>query len=239
MKIDILAIGIHPDDVELSSIGTLMKHADQGRSFGLLDLSQGELGTRGTAETRRAEGAASAQISGAAFRTILDIADGLFTHTPENWLKIVRQIRMHQPEIVLCNAPQDRHPDHGRAAKLVTDACFYSGLSKIETLDDEGRKQLPWRPKSVYHYIQDQQLTPDFVIDITPYWERKMEAIMAFKTQFYDSKGEVPNTPISGEDFLMFMDAKARVFGRPIQATYAEGFVAVRTPGVDNLFDLH
>ncbi len=238
MKIDILAIGIHPDDVELSSIGTLMKHADQGRSFGLLDLSQGELGTRGTAETRREEGLASAQISGAAFRTTLTIRDGLFTHTPDNWLPIVRQIRMHQPEIVLCNAPQDRHPDHGRASKLVADACFYSGLVKIETLDDEGRPQLPWRPKVVYHYIQDQQLTPDFVVDITPYWERKMATILAFKTQFYDPNGEAPNTPISGEDFIQFMEAKARVFGRPIQATYAEGFVVARTPGIDNLFDL-
>ena len=238
MKIDILAIGIHPDDVELSAIGTLLKHAAAGKTFGLLDLSQGELGTRGTAETRRAEAHESARISGAAFREISNIPDGLFTHTPEQWLKVVHFIRKYQPEIVLCNAPNDRHPDHGRAAKMVVDACFYAGLEKIETLDHEGLPQAKWRPKAVYHYIQDQQLVPDFVVDITPYWEKKMEAIMAFKTQFYDPENKLPNTPISGKDFILFMEAKARVFGRPIQATYAEGFIAARTPGVNDLFDL-
>ena len=238
MKIDILAIGIHPDDVELSAIGTLLKHAAAGKTFGLLDLSQGELGTRGTAETRRAEAQESARISGAAFREISNIPDGLFTHTPEQWLKVVHFIRKYQPEIVLCNAPNDRHPDHGRAAKMVVDACFYAGLEKIETLDHEGLPQAKWRPKAVYHYIQDQQLVPDFVVDITPYWEKKMEAIMAFKTQFYDPENKLPNTPISGKDFILFMEAKARVFGRPIQATYAEGFIAARTPGVNDLFDL-
>jgi bacillithiol biosynthesis deacetylase BshB1 len=238
MKIDILAIGIHPDDVELSAIGTLLKHAVAGKTFGLLDLSVGELGTRGTAEIRRAEAMDAARISGASFRVFSDIPDGLFTNTPEHWLKVVHFIRKYQPEIVLCNAPQDRHPDHGRAAKMVSDACFYAGLEKIETLDEAGNLQLKWRPKAVYHYIQDQQLTPDFVVDITPYWEKKMETILAFKSQFFDPSNTTPNTPISGKEFLSFMEAKARVYGRPILAEYAEGFMVARTPGVENLFDL-
>lgn len=238
MKVDILAIGIHPDDVELSAAGTLLKHAAAGRTFGLLDLSKGELGTRGTAEIRAMEAEEAAVLLGAAFRNRLDIPDGFFTQVPEQWMKVVRQIRQHQPGIVLCNAPQDRHPDHGRAAKLVLDACFYAGLTKIETLDDRGMPQAAWRPKAVYHYIQDQQLQPDFVVDITPFFEQKMKAILAFKSQFYAPEAEAPNTPISGKDFLDFMEAKARVFGRPIQAAYAEGFICARVPGVEDLFSL-
>ncbi|MFN7325767.1 MAG: bacillithiol biosynthesis deacetylase BshB1 [Chitinophagales bacterium] len=238
MKVDILAIGIHPDDVELSAAGTLLKHAVVGKTFGLLDLSKGELGTRGTAEIRAMEAEEAAVLLGAAFRNRLDIPDGFFTQVPEQWMKVVRQIRQHQPEIVLCNAPQDRHPDHGRAANLVLDACFYAGLTKIETLDDRGMPQAAWRPKAVYHYIQDQQLQPDFVVDITPFFEQKMKAILAFKSQFYAPEAEAPNTPISGKDFLDFMEAKARVFGRPIQAAYAEGFICARVPGVEDLFSL-
>ena len=238
MKVDILAIGIHPDDVELSASGTLLRHADLGKTFGLLDLSRGELGTRGTPELRAEEAQASARILKAAFRETLDIPDGLFVQGPDNWLKIIRVLRACRPEIVLCNAPDDRHPDHGRAAKMVLDACFYSGLEKIETIDSEGNKQKKWRPAAVYHYVQDKQLTPDFVVDITPYFHRKMEAIMAFRSQFYAPENEGPETPISGKDFLDFMEAKARVFGRPMNAQYAEGFISARTPGVANLFDL-
>ena len=238
MKIDILAIGIHPDDVELSAAGTLLKHAALGKTFGILDLSQGELGTRGTAAIRKAEAADAARILGAAFREISDIPDGLFTHTPDNWMKIVYYLRKYRPEIVLCNAPEDRHPDHGRAAKMTADACFYAGLQRIETQDENGNPQEKWRPKAVYHYIQDQQLTPDFVVDVTAYFPKKMEAIMAFKSQFYDPNSEGPQTPISGKDFIDFMEAKGRVFGRPIGATFAEGFILARTPGVENLFDL-
>jgi bacillithiol biosynthesis deacetylase BshB1 len=238
MKVDILAIGIHPDDVELSAAGTLLKQAALGRTFGLLDLSKGELGTRGTAEIRAIEAEEAAVLLGAAFRSRLDIPDGFCTQVPEQWMKIVRQIRQYQPGIVLCNAPQDRHPDHGRAAKLVLDACFYSGLTKIETLDDRGMPQTAWRPKAVYHYIQDQQLQPDFVVDITPFFEQKMKAIRAFKSQFYAPEAEAPSTPISGKDFLDFMEAKARVFGRSIQAAYAEGFICARVPGVEDLFSL-
>lgn len=237
-KVDILAVGIHPDDIELSASGTLLKHRALGYSFGMLDLSRGELGTRGDAETRDAEALEAARILDAQFRLILDIPDGYFVNEPEQWLKIVRVIRACQPRIVFCNAPDDRHPDHGRAAKMTTDACFYSGLSKIETVDTAGAPQLPWRPKAVYHYIQDKHLTPDFVVDIGAFFERKMQAILAFKSQFYDPAEKGPNTPISGKDFLDFMHAKARVFGRPIQAEYAEGFIFARTPGVDNIFDL-
>ncbi len=238
MKVDILAIGIHPDDVELSASGTLLRHAALGKSFGLLDLSRGELGTRGTPEIRAQEAREAARILGAVFRETLDIPDGLFVHEPTNWLKIVRCIRQYRPDIVLCNAPDDRHPDHGRAAKMAADACFYAGLAQIETFDNEGIKQEKWRPKAVYHYIQDKQLTPDFVVDITTWFPRKMEAILAFKSQFYDPNGQEPNTPISGKDFLHFMEAKGRVFGRPIGVEFAEGFINSRTPGVGNLFDL-
>lgn len=237
-KIDILAIGIHPDDVELSASGTLLRHAAQGKSFGILDLSRGELGTRGTVEIRAEEAANAAQILGAAFRQTLDIPDGLFEHKPENWLKIVQTIRACRPEVVLCNAPDDRHPDHGRASKMTLDACYYSGLEKIETLSESGEKQAPWRPRAVYQYIQDRHLSPDFVVDITPYFPQKMEAILAFRSQFFDPGGDAPNTPISGKDFLDFMEAKARVFGRSIEVEFAEGFICPRVPGVGDLFSL-
>ena len=238
MKVDILAIGIHPDDVELSASGTLLAHQAMGKSFGLLDLSAGELGTRGTPEIRKEEAMASAKLLGAAFRRQLDIPDGLFEHKPENWLKIVREIRACQPEIVLCNAIDDRHPDHGRAAKMVADACFYSGLSKIDIVGDDGFPQDKWRPKAVYHYIQDRHFKADFVVDITPYFSKKMEAILTFRSQFYEPDMKGPNTPISGKDFMDFMEGKARVFGRSIGAQYAEGFTCSRSPGVQNLFDL-
>ncbi len=238
LKVDILAIGIHPDDVELSTSGTLLRHAAQGRTFGLLDLSRGELGTRGTPEIRAAEAAEAARLLGASFRRTLNIPDGLFTYQPEHIIDIVRIIRECQPDVVLCNALEDRHPDHGRAAKMTADACFYAGLEKIETLDEAGNLQPKWRPKAVYHYIQDKQLTPDFVVDITPWFEAKMKAVLAFRSQFFDPNNTEPNTPISGQDFIDFLEAKALVFGRPIQAKYAEGFCLSRTPGVQDLFDL-
>ena len=240
MKVDILAIGVHPDDVELSASGTLLLHAAQGYRFGLLDLTKGELGSRGTPALRTREAQNAAAILGAAFREQLDLEDGFFDHSKENLLKIIRPIRQYQPEIVLCNALDDRHPDHGRAAKLVADACFYAGLAKIGTRDQSQQIQEKWRPKFVYHYVQDKQLTPDFIVDITPYFETKMKAIQAFSSQFYSPGGkkEGPSTPISGEDFLAFMEAKARVFGRPAQVQYAEGFQFSRTPAVTDLFNL-
>lgn len=237
MKVDILAIGVHPDDVELSCSGTLLKHIYLGKKAGVLDLSLGELGTRGSAELRTREATASAKILGLSFRTQLNFKDGFFENNETHIRKIIEQIRKHQPEIILCNAVSDRHPDHGRAAKLVADACFYSGLIKIET-QHEGENQNAWRPKAVYHYIQDQFLHPDFVIDVSEYIETKHKAIMAFSSQFYDPNSKEPETPISGKNFLENVNAKMSLWGRAINVRYAEGFTVCRYPGVNNLFDL-
>lgn len=237
MKVDILAIGIHPDDVELSCCGTLLKHISLGKTAGILDLTKGELGTRGNAELRTKEAMASAKILGVSFREQLDFKDGFFANDEPHQRKIIEQLRKHQPDIVLCNAVNDRHPDHGRAAKLVADACFYSGLAKIDTSID-GKLQAAWRPKAVYHYIQDQFIHPDFVVDITAFIEKKHEAIMAFSSQFYNPASKEPETPISGKDFLENLNAKMSVWGRAIGVQYAEGFTVNRYPGVKNLFDL-
>jgi N-acetylglucosamine malate deacetylase 1 len=238
MKVDILAIGIHPDDVELSASGTLLHHTHLGYTFGLLDLSRGELGTRGTPAIRKQEATDAAHILGASFRKTLDLGDGFFENNRETLLPIIAVLRACRPQIVLCNAIDDRHPDHARAAKMSADACFYAGLEKIETHDEHGVLQQKWRPQSVFHYIQDKQLTPDFVVDITPFFAKKMEAIMAFKSQFYQSETETVSTPISGKEFIDFMEAKARVFGRSINAEFAEGFTHSRTVGIENLFHL-
>jgi len=241
MKVDILAIGVHPDDIELSCSGTLLRHIEQGRTVGLLDLTRGELGSRGSAELRDQEAANSAQKMGASFRLNLKMADGLFQYSQENLLKIIEIIRWCRPTIVLANAPDDRHPDHGRAAKLTADACFYAGLLKIET-SHEGQPQQHWRPNAVYHYIQDKDLVPSFVVDITPYMEKKQELILTFRSQFFlqDSNeySEEPATPISGKDFMEFLQSKSRAFGRPIGVEFAEGFIAARTVGVNDFFNL-
>lgn len=237
MKVDILAIGVHPDDVELSCSGTLAKHIHLGKSVGILDLSLGELGTRGNPELRSKEAEASAKILGVSFRTQLQLKDGFFENNEVSQRQIIEQIRKHKPEIVLCNAISDRHPDHGRSAKLAADACFYSGLVKIETQSD-GKPQPPWRPKSIYHYIQDHYIHPDFVIDVTSFVEKKHKSIMAFSSQFYSPDSKEPETPISNEDFLASIDAKMALFGRAIGVKYAEGFTVNRYPGVNSLFDL-
>jgi bacillithiol biosynthesis deacetylase BshB1 len=241
MKLDILAIGVHPDDVELSCSGTLLKHMDMGKSVGILDLTRGELGSRGTAETRDVESKNAAEVLGVSYRKNANLADGFFTHSPDNIKKIIHFIRETKPEIVLANAISDRHPDHGRAAKLVADACFYAGLIKIETVDEQGRSQKAWRPKAVYHYIQDHNLEPDFVIDVSPYMDKKIEAILAYKTQFYnpnDKNSSMPSTPISSKAFFDFLRAKGASYGRIANFEYAEGYQVARTPGVKNLFDL-
>ncbi|MCW3076441.1 MAG: Bacillithiol biosynthesis deacetylase BshB1 [Bacteroidetes bacterium] len=237
MKVDILAIGIHPDDVELSCSGTILKHISLGKKAGILDLTLGELGTRGSAELRTKEAMQSAKILGVDFRTQLNFKDGFFTNDQTHQLRIIEQIRLHRPDIILCNAISDRHPDHGRAAKLVTDACFYSGLVKIETSFDNAA-QAAWRPKAVYHYIQDQYIHPHFVIDISDFVETKHKAIMAFSSQFYDPSSKEPETPISGKNFLENVNAKMSVWGRAINVQYAEGFTTNRYAGVNNLFDL-
>lgn len=237
MKLDILAFAAHPDDVELAASGTLMKHIALGKKVGIVDLTQGELGSRGTKETRFVEAQESSRIMGIHYRTNLKMRDGFFDLSEENKLAIVREIRRCQPEIILANAMEDRHPDHGRAGKLVSEACFLAGLQKVETFID-GVAQTAFRPKAVYHYIQDRYLTPDFAVDISEFKERKLEAILAFKTQFYDPNSTEPQTPISGKDFLDFMDSRMREFGRPIGAKFAEGFTVERCLGVESLFDL-
>jgi len=237
MKIDILAIGIHPDDVELGCSGTLVKHISMGKSAGILDLTLGELGTRGSAELRTKEAKAAAKILGVAFRTQLQFKDGFFENNEEHQRQIITYLRKHRPNFVLCNAISDRHPDHGRGAKLVADACFYSGLVKIETTLN-GEKQEAWRPKAVYHYIQDHYIHPDFVIDITDHLNKKHQAIMAFSSQFYDQNSNEPETPISSKDFLESLDSKMSIWGRAIGVRYAEGFTVDRYLGVNSLFDL-
>jgi bacillithiol biosynthesis deacetylase BshB1 len=237
MKVDILAFGAHPDDVELSAAGTILKHIQQGKKVAIVDLTQGELGSRGTIETRYREASDAAQILGVSDRVNLKMADGFFEHSQENLMKVVEQIRKYKPSIVLANAVEDRHPDHGKGSKLVSDACFLAGLPKIET-ELNGEKQEAFRPKAVYHYIQDRYLKPDFVIDVTPFVEQKIASIKAYKTQFYDPSMEGPQTPISGPEFFEFLMGRMSQFGRQINAQYGEGFTVERFIGVDNLFDL-
>jgi len=237
MKLDILAIGVHPDDVELGCSGTLLKHIAQGKKVGILDLTKGELGSRGSAELRLQEAEKSAQLLGVAIRENLGFEDGFFKNDKAHQLKIIQILRKHQPDVVLANAPKDRHPDHGRAAQLVSEACFYSGLVKIET-ELEGEGQELWRPKAVYHYIQDRFLQPDFVVDVTPFLEKKMEAIMAFGSQFYNPNSDLPETPISSQQFLDFVKARMANFGRDINAKYAEGYTVERVIGVEDVTKL-
>ncbi len=237
MKVDILAIGVHPDDVELACSGTILKHIASGKKVALLDLTRGELGTRGSAKIREREALEAAIKMGAVSRYNCDMADGFFEHTEQNLKKIIPFIRHFQPEIVLANAIHDRHPDHGRAARLINDACFLSGLVKIPT-EYEGKAQEKWRPKALYHYIQDRHIDPDFVIDITPFMPQKMELIMTFKSQFFNPDSKEPDSPISSEEFLHFIKARAKNFGRDIGVPYAEGFTMSRVMGVNSLFDL-
>jgi len=236
-KVDILAFAAHPDDIELSAAGTLMKHIAQGKTVAIVDLTQGEMGSRGTIQTRYEEAAAASEIMGIKFRENLQLADGFFEINEANKRKIVEQIRRFQPSIVLANAKHDRHPDHGRAGQLVSEACFLSGLIKVET-EWNGEKQTKHRPKAVYQYIQDYYIDPDFVVDITDFYDRKVEAIKAYKTQFFDPNSKEPQTPISGEDFFEFINSRMLQFGRPIGVKYAEGFTVERFIGVDDLFDL-
>jgi bacillithiol biosynthesis deacetylase BshB1 len=232
MKVDILTIGVHPDDVELGCSGTILKHIALGKTVGILDLTLGEMGTRGDAELRTQEAMKAAKIMGASFRKQLTFEDCFFENNKSHLIEIIKVIREHKPQIVLCNAISDRHPDHGRAAKLVADACFYSGLVKIDT------RQPEWRPKAVYHYIQDHYIHPHFVVDVTAFADKKREAIMAYSSQFYNPDSKEPETPISSTEFLESLYSKMSIWGRSINVRYAEGFTTVRYPGVENLFDL-
>jgi N-acetylglucosamine malate deacetylase 1 len=233
MKIDLLAIGVHPDDVELSCAGTLAVEKKNGKTTGIIDLTQGELGTRGTIETRYEEAAAAAKVLKVDVRENLKMADGFFENNEANQKKIINVLRKYQPEIILCNAPEDRHPDHGRSAAMVNDAAFLSGLMRIETFDENGILQKPWRPKYVLHYIQDRYLKPDFVVDITDGMEEKMASIKAYKTQFYDPTSNNQNqTYISTPQFLDSVIARAAMFGKMIGVKFGEGFISKKTIGI-------
>ena len=231
MKIDVLAFGVHPDDVELGAAGVLLVEKSKGKKTGIIDLTAGELGTRGTAATRKEEATRAAEILDVDIRENLGFADGFFTNNKEHQLKVVEVIRKYQPEIILCNATEDRHPDHGRSAKLVSEAAFLSGLAKIETICDDVLQQA-WRPKYVFHYIQDRFLQPGFVVDISEVFTTKMEAVKAYSTQFYNGTTEGPQTYISTKGFLELVEGRYRMFGKMIGVEYAEGFVTEKMIGI-------
>jgi bacillithiol biosynthesis deacetylase BshB1 len=229
MKLDFLAFGVHPDDVELSCAGVLLVEKLNGKKTGIIDLTEGELGTRGTATTRKAEAAAAAKILGVDIRENLGMADGFFQNDEAHQRKIISVLRTYRPEIIFCNAPSDRHPDHGRSAKLVSDAAFLSGLKKIETGEPE-----QWRPKYVFHYVQDRFLQPDLVVDISAVFEQKIEAIRAYATQFHNSETNEPQTYISTPDFLDSVVYRHKWFGKMIGVKYAEGFITEKMIGFKN-----
>ncbi len=233
MKVDVLAIGAHPDDVELGCGGTIAKLISEGKKVAILDLTQGELGTRGTNETRAIEAKNAAEILGISARENLKMKDGFLINSEEYQLRIIKAIRTYQPEIVFCNAVDDRHPDHAKAAKLASDACFLSGLIKIET-EESGKKQEKWRPKQVFHYIQWKNLEPDFVIDISGFLDKKIESCLAYKTQFYDPTSTEPTTPISSKSFLDSITYRAQDLGRLADVEHAEGFTTEKTLALKN-----
>lgn len=237
MKLDILAIAAHPDDVELSCAGTLMVHAQQGLKVGIVDLTRGELGTRGTPEGRLIEAQNACALMGLEVRENLGLADGFFQNTREDQMAVIRAIRKYRPEIVLANAIDDRHPDHGRAARLIADSCFMAGLRKIETFDND-QPQTAWRPKQVFHFLQDRFHQPDFVVDITPVIEKKMEAIKCFKTQFLADKDHEPQTYISSPEFFDSVLYRAKMLGKMVGVPYAEGYTSAKMIGVRSLMDL-
>lgn len=237
MKLDILAFGAHPDDVELGCGGTIAKEIHNGKKVGIIDLTRGELGTRGTADTRKEESNSAAQILGVTIRENLGFADGFFVNDKSHQLEIIKMIRKYQPTMVLCNAIDDRHIDHGKGSKLVSDACFLSGLVKIETTLD-GKLQQQWRPDYVYHFIQWKNIEPDIVVDISGFIDKKMAAVHAYKTQFFDPESKEPQTPISSKNFTDSIDYRARDLGRLIGTEHAEGFTVERYAAVKSLFDL-
>jgi bacillithiol biosynthesis deacetylase BshB1 len=237
LKLDILAFAAHPDDAELSCSGTLVSHIRKGYKVGIVDLTRGELGTRGTAFIREQESAKATEIMGVHARENLGFRDGFFTNDEAHQLVVIKAIRKYKPEIILCNALSDRHPDHGKGSDLLRDASFLSGLRMIKT-ELDGQNQAPWRPKVVYHYIQNNYIEPDIIVDISDTWDIKLQAIKAFKTQFFDPESNEPSTFISSPQFLEFLEARAKEFGHRIGVKYGEGFTCERKPGTDNLFKL-
>ncbi|MFM1754379.1 MAG: hypothetical protein RLZZ236_1318 [Bacteroidota bacterium] len=237
MKLDILAFGAHPDDVELGCAGTILKEIALGKTVGIVDLTRGELGTRGSADLRDQEAAASAQILGVSVRVNLRFKDGFFANDELHQLEVIKMIRKYQPEIVLCNAIEDRHIDHGKGSQLVSDACFLSGLMKIETQLD-GKTQQAWRPKLVYHYIQWNDIKPDFVVDITGFTDKKVASILAYKSQFHDPNSNEPESPITSKNFLESLNYRTQDLGRLVGVEHAEGFTVERYLAVNSLGDL-
>lgn len=229
LKLDILAFGVHPDDVELGCSGTILSAIAEGKKVGIIDLTQGELGTRGTAETRRAEAADAAKVLGVAVRENLEMADGFFQNDEAHQRRVIAVIRKYRPEIILANAPEDRHPDHGRSAKLISDAAFLSGLRKIVTAE-EGEQEA-WRPKYVFHYIQDRFLQPSFVIDVSAYHDKKIESVLCYRTQFFNPNLNEPQTYISSPEFLDSVKARAMMLGKRIGVKFAEGFISEKLIG--------
>ena len=237
MKLDILAFGAHPDDIELGCAATIAKEISLGKSVGIVDLTRGELGTRGSAEIRDIESANAAKILKVAVRENLGFRDGFFKNNEKNQLEVIRMIRKYKPEIVLCNAVDDRHIDHGKGSKLVSDACFLSGLSKIQTsLNDD--IQEAWRPKVVYHYIQWKDIQPDFIVDVSGFMNIKMDAIMAYDSQFYNPESKEPESPITSKNFLDSVKYRAQDMGRLINTEFGEGFTVERYLAVNSLGDL-
>ena len=237
MKLDILAFGAHPDDIELGCGATIAKEVSLGKKVGIVDLTQGELGTRGSAELRIIEANNAAKILGVSVRENLGFADGFFINDKKHQLEIIKMIRKYQPDIVLCNAIDDRHIDHGKGSKLVSDACFLSGLMKIET-ELEGKQQEKWRPKHVYHYIQWKNIAPDFVIDVTGFIQKKQASVLAYSSQFYDPNSKEPESPITSKTFIESINYRSRDLGRLIGVEYAEGFTSERYVAAENLSKL-
>jgi bacillithiol biosynthesis deacetylase BshB1 len=237
LKLDILAFGAHPDDVELGCAGTLAKEISLGRKVGIIDLTEGELGTRGSIEIRYKEAAKASEILDISFRENLKMRDGFFKNDEEHQMEVIKMIRKYRPKIVLCNAIEDRHIDHEKGAELVSDACFLSGLKRIETVL-EGEKQEAWRPQVVYHYIQWKDLKPDFVVDITGFMDKKVEAIMAYNSQFYNPNSDEMVTPIATKNFLDSIKYRSQDLGRLIGTDFAEGFTVERYVAVNSLEDL-
>ena len=237
VKLDLLVIAAHPDDAELGCGGTIAKHLAGGKKVGIVDLTRGELGTRGTAEIRDAEAAEAAKILGLSARENLGLADGYFQNAKADQLKVVEAVRKYQPEIVLANAIYDRHPDHGRASELIYDACFLAGLPKVETTLD-GKSQMAWRPKAIYHFVQSRSLTPDIVIDISEFWDVKMKSVLAYKSQFHDPNSKEPSTFISSPQFLKMVESRAVEYGQIIGVPYGEGYTIRKAIGVKSFFDI-
>jgi bacillithiol biosynthesis deacetylase BshB1 len=237
-KLHILAIAAHPDDIELGCGGTLAKHAAMGQRVGIVDLTEGELGTRGSVKQRYTEAADAAKIMGLAVRENARLRDGFFKNDEEHQKKIIHYIRKYRPEIVITNAPEDRHPDHGRGCRLVSDACFLAGLRKIETIDSEGNTQEAWRPKRVFSLIQDRQLEPSFIVDISDSFDQKMEAIKAYTSQFHQADSNEPLTYIATQNFIDQIRFRDALMGKKIGTEFGEGFISVNIPGISSLDQL-